>query len=363
MIIHAKAALIDGELCNDVKLEVVDGVITSLDVKGPIDQVVDGTLIPGFVDIHCHGGAGHYFSAKEPADIQKVIDIHRENGTTTMFASLVTEPLDALKTQIAGLLPFVKSGEIAGIHLEGPYLSPHKCGAHDPALLRDPLPSELQELLDFADGAISMVTLAPELPHGIEAVEFLVDNGVVAALGHTNANAEVAEKAIAAGASVITHFYNALPAIDHKSPSITLTALLDESIALELINDGHHVDDGATELLLRSAPGRVILVTDAMSGAGAGDGAYTIGNLDVEVKGGVARLTLNGSLAGSTLTMKATFERLMSEFGSSIEYASYCASTLPAKTLGIEYVGEIAVGKLAHFVEVQNGKVVNTFKF
>jgi len=362
MIIHAKAAIIDGELCNNVKLEVIDGVITSLDVKGPADLIVEGTLIPGFVDIHCHGGAGHYFSAKNSSDIQKVIDVHRENGSTTMLASLVSEPLESLKEQILRLLPFVQSGVLAGIHLEGPYLSPHKCGAHDPALLRDPVISELKELLDVGDGAISMVTLAPELPHGIEAVEFLVDNGVVVALGHTNADAEVANKAIAAGASVVTHFYNALPTIDHKNPNITLTTLLDDSMALELINDGHHVDEGATELLLRTAPGRVILVTDAMSAAGGADGDFTIGMLAVKVKDGVARLTSNGSLAGSTLTMKASFERLMSEFGTSLEYASFCASTLPARTLGIEFVGEIAIGKSAHFVEVVEGKVVNTYR-
>ena len=360
MIIEAKSALIDGEIRDNVKIEVVDGVIVTVNADGNPDRAVDGTLIPGFVDIHCHGGGGHYFSAKNSEDIQKVIDTHRANGTTTMLASLVSEPIEALKEQIKRLLPFVQSGAIAGIHLEGPYLSPHKCGAHDPALLRDPVPSELQELLDVADGAISMVTLAPELPHGIEAVEFLVENGIVAALGHSDADAEITKAAIAAGASVITHFYNGLPKIDHKSPNITLQALLEDSLSLELINDGDHVDEGATELLLRTAPGRVLLVTDAMSAAGAGDGAYKIGALDVEVKNGVARLTSNGSLAGSTLTMKRSFENLINNFGTSIEYASYCASTLPAKVLGIEYVGEIAPGKLGHFNIVKDG-LVQTF--
>ena len=363
MIIEAKSVLIDGEIQNNVKLEVVEGIITSLDATGTADLIVEGTLIPGFVDIHCHGGAGHYYSAESTADIQKVIDIHRANGTTTTLASLVTEPLEDLKAQIKRLLPFVKSGDIAGIHLEGPYLSPHKCGAHDPALLRDPVPSELQELLDVADGAISMVTLAPELPHGIEAIEFLVERGIVAAIGHSDADAEVTKRAIQAGATVITHFYNGLPKIDHKNPNVTLTALLDDSMALELINDGHHVDEGATELLLRTAPGRVILVTDAMSAAGGSDGAYKIGELGVEVKDGVARLTSNGSLAGSTLTMKDAFENLITTFGSSIEYASFCASTLPAETMGIEYVGTIGVGKLAHFNEVVDGKVVKTYRY
>ena len=366
MIIHAKQALISGELVTDVKIEVTDGLITSLEAQGSVDLEIAGTLIPGFVDMHCHGGGGSYFSAKNVEDIQKVIDTHKKNGTTTTIASLVSEPLDQLKEQIKRLLPFVKSGKIAGIHLEGPYLSPGQCGAHDPALLRDPIIPELQELLDVADGSISMVTLAPELPHGLEATEFLVDNGVVVAIGHSDADAEVTKKALAAGASVITHFYNAIPRIDHYHPGITLTGLLDDSVILELINDGHHVANAAVELVLKNAPGRMVLITDAMCAAGVdGGGDFKIGSLDVIVKEGVARLKSNGSLAGSTLTMKSTFERLMSEFGATVEYASYCASTLPARTLGIEYVGAIAIGKSAHFVELDSAtnKVVNTFTF
>jgi N-acetylglucosamine-6-phosphate deacetylase len=357
VIIGAKQALINGEIRDDVLIEVVDGVILTVNATETPELSIDGTLIPGFVDIHCHGGGGHYFSAKNSEDIQKVIDTHRAHGTTTMLASLVSEPIHSLKEQIKRLLPFVHCGAIAGIHLEGPYLSPQKCGAHDPALLRDPVPSELQELLDVAEGAISMVTLAPELPHGIAATEFLVENGIVVAMGHSNADAEITKKAIDAGATVVTHFYNGLPRIDHKNPNITLQALMDERLDLELINDGDHVDEGATELLLRTAPGRVLLVTDSMSAAGAGDGSYTIGALDVEVKDGVARLTSNGALAGSTLTMNRAFENLISKFGTSIEYASYCASTLPAKVLGIEYVGEIEPGKLAHFNVYKDGLV------
>ena len=366
MIISANSLLIEGEIRSGIKLEVIDGVITSLDAQGSADLEILGTLIPGFVDMHCHGGGGSYFSAKSDEEIQKVIDIHRANGTTTTIASLVSEPLDQLKEQIRRLVPFVKSGKIAGIHLEGPYLSPGQCGAHDPALLRDPVVSELKELLEVGDGAISMFTLAPELPHGIEATEFLTDNGVVVAIGHSDADADVANKALAAGASVITHFYNAIPRIDHYHPGIKLVGLLNDSVVLELINDGHHVANAAVELVLKNAPDRVVLITDAMCAAGVeGPGSYKIGSLDVVVESGVARLKSNGTLAGSTLTMKRTFERLIEEFGASIEYASYCASTLPARTLGIEYVGEIAVGKSANFVELDSatGKVVNTYCF
>jgi N-acetylglucosamine-6-phosphate deacetylase len=358
MIITAKSAVIDGEISKEVSLVINDGYITEItSAQQGSDEIITGTLLPGFVDIHCHGGGGHYFGSKNSDDIQKVIDIHRANGTTTMLASLVSEPISTLKEQIERLLPFVQSGALAGIHLEGPYLSPDKCGAHDPALLRDPIPAELQEFLDIADGAISMVTLAPELPHGLAAIEYLIERGIIVALGHSNADAEITKRAVEAGASVVTHFYNGLPKIDSNNPNITLQALIEDSLSLELINDGVHVDQGATELLLRSAPGRVLLVTDAMSAAGASDGNYGIGALDVEVRNGVARLLSNGSLAGSTLTMKRAFEYLMNNFDTSLEYASYCASTLPARVLGIEYVGEIKVGALANFVEYRDGEV------
>ena len=358
MKINSSSALIDGEIVGDVGLEVHEGVITEITSSHEDPDIqINGVLLPGFVDIHCHGGAGFYFGSKKLEEIQQVINIHRAHGTTTMLASLVSEPIEKLKQQVVQLLPFVRSGAIAGIHLEGPYLSHEKCGAHDPALLRDPVTSELQELLDIADGAISMVTLAPELEHGIEAIDFLVDHGVVVALGHSNADAATAKRAIDAGASLVTHFYNGLPRLDSAQENITLQALRDERVSLELINDGVHVDSGAIELLLHAAPGRVLLITDAMSAAGSADGHYTIGALAVEVKDGVARLQSNGSLAGSTLTMKKAFENLVNNHGASLEYAAYCASTLPAKVLGIEYAGEIKVGALANFVEYRDGQI------
>jgi N-acetylglucosamine-6-phosphate deacetylase len=257
------------------------------------------------------------------------------------------------------LTPFVQSGKLAGIHLEGPYLSHEKCGAHDPALLRTPNLNELRGLLNYGDGAISMVTIAPELPNAIAAIEMMVDQGLVVAIGHSNANFDVAKTAMAAGATIVTHFYNAIPALDHRQPNLTSAVLLDDSIILELILDGFHVNTPAVELLLKCAPDRVILVTDAMSAAGSHDGEYQIGALDVIVKDGAARLKSNGLLAGSTLTMDRAFERLISEHNFSLAQASFATSTLPAQALGIECVGEISVGKLANFVKVGDSRVSN----
>jgi N-acetylglucosamine-6-phosphate deacetylase len=359
-IINAHQALISGEMRANVAITIENDFIIRIgDAVANPDEAVNGTLIPGFVDIHSHGGGGSSFSTTDVHEIERVIATHREHGTTTQIASLVTSPIDVLKTQITALMPFVQSGKLAGIHLEGPYLSREKCGAHDPALLRSPNLNELRDLIDYGEGAISMVTIAPELPNAIAAIEMMVDQGVVVAIGHSNANFDVATAAMDAGATIVTHFYNAIPALDHRQPNLTSAVLLDDSIILELILDGFHVNAPAVELLLKCAPDRVVLVTDAMSAAGSHDGEYQIGRMEVRVKDGAARLKSNGSLAGSTLTMDRAFERLISKHNYSIAQASFATSKLPASALGIEYVGEISVGKLANFVKVVDSKVSN----
>jgi N-acetylglucosamine-6-phosphate deacetylase len=292
-------------------------------------------MTTGFTDIHCHGGGGYSFSDPNPENIQKVIDTHRAHGTTTQVASLVTEPIEKLKIQIKNLLPFVDSGSLAGIHLEGPYLSPAKCGAHDPRLLRSPKIDEIASLIDVAQGKISMVTIAPELPGAIEAIRFLTDQKVTVAIGHSDATYDQARSAIDAGATVVTHMFNALPALDHRNANITNAVLSDPNIFFEIILDGVHVNRSAVQILLQIAPGRIILITDAMSAAGGSDGDYTIGELEVQVNAGVATLRSNGSLAGSTLTMDNAYNRLLVEHGVDEKTAIGAAKDLGRKVLRI----------------------------
>jgi len=360
-IIQAKSAVIGGKLRQNIWLEINNGIITSINdgiSPGIPDQIINETLIPGFIDMHCHGGGGKYFSDEEDSGIQKVIDLHSTHGTTTTMASLVTEPIRTLKKQIKRLVPFAESGAICGIHLEGPYLSPVHCGAHEPSLLRVPTITELDELLDMGTGHIKMITIAPELPNAIEVIEFLVSQGVVVALGHSNSDFETAKRAIDAGASVTTHFYNGLPSIDHHKANITSAVLLDGRLSLELILDGHHVNAPAVELMFVSAPNRTVLITDAMSAAGEEDGEYLIGSLSVTVKEGVARLKSNDlsegspSLAGSTLTMDRAFFNLCKLPGRSIIDAVAASSYLPAQVLGLTDRGEIAIGKRADLLAV-----------
>jgi len=292
-------------------------------------------MTTGFTDIHCHGGGGYSFSDSNPEHIQIAIDTHKAHGTTTQIASLVTEPLDALKKQIKNLIPFVESGALAGIHLEGPYLSHAKCGAHDPALLRNPKLDEIKELLEVGAGHIKMLTIAPELPGALETISYLRNNNITAAIGHSDATFDEAVAGIKAGATVVTHMFNGLPALDHREATITNALLVDPDMYFEIILDGTHVNRSAMDLMLTLAADRIILVTDAMSAAGGKDARYKIGDLDVNVAGGVATLVSNGSLAGSTLTMDSAHDRLVREHGVSEAITRSATMELGKKALRI----------------------------
>ena len=348
MIIQASSAVVDGQLRGTTWIEVSENLIRSINsgVHPAPDQIIDGTVIPGFVDIHCHGGGGKYFSALTPGEIHSVIETHRGHGTTSLFASLVTEPIDVLTTQIERLKPFVESGQIAGIHLEGPYLSHARCGAHDPALLVHPELSEIKELLAVADGALSMITIAPELPGAIAAITHLTAAGVTVALGHTDGDFGNAAAGTNAGATVITHFMNAMDKGLNDS-SFASFVIADERLTVELILDGHHVPYKTAKEIYAAIGNRLIFVTDAMAAAGATDGNYTIGKMPVIVKEGVARLESNGSLAGSTLTMDAVFLNAITQLDLSVTEAVAATSTRAAKAMGLNDRGEIAVGKRA----------------
>ena len=348
MIIQASSAVVDGQLRGTTWIEVSENLIRSINsgVHPAPDQIIDGTVIPGFVDIHCHGGGGKYFSALTPGEVHSVIETHRGHGTTSLFASLVTEPIDVLKTQFERLKPFVESGQIAGIHLEGPYLSHARCGAHDPALLVHPELSEIKELLAVADGALSMITIAPELPGAIAAITHLTAAGVTVALGHTDGDFGNAAAGTNAGATVITHFMNAMDKGLNDS-SFASFVIADERLTVELILDGHHVPYKTAKEIYAAIGNRLIFVTDAMAAAGATDGNYTIGKMPVIVKEGVARLESNGSLAGSTLTMDAVFLNAITQLDLSVTEAVAATSTRAAKAMGLNDRGEIAVGKRA----------------
>ncbi|MFF8402746.1 N-acetylglucosamine-6-phosphate deacetylase [Streptomyces sp. NPDC015684] len=308
-------------------------------------------LVPGFVDIHNHGGGGASF-AGTPEQILTAIRTHRLHGTTTLVASTVTDEMDLLVRQAGLLSELAEQGEIAGIHFEGPFISPCRKGAHSEALLRDPDPAEVRKLIDAARGKAKMVTLATELPGGVDSVRLLAEHGVIAAIGHTDASYEQTVEAIDAGATVATHLFNAMPGLGHRAPGPIAALLEDERVTVELINDGTHLHPAALELAFRHAGAdRVAFITDAMDAAGIGDGRYMLGPLEVEVSEGVARLVEGGSIAGSTLTLDRAFKRAVTVDGLSVEDTVTALSANPARLLGLsDRVGSLEPGKDADLV-------------
>ncbi|MFF9816652.1 N-acetylglucosamine-6-phosphate deacetylase [Streptomyces sp. NPDC014006] len=333
---------------------VVDGtrIAGTAPANAQVIDVRNHWLIPGFVDLHNHGGGGASFTSGTVEDVLTGIHTHRLHGTTTLVASTVTDDMDSL-TQRAGLLSeLAEQGDIAGIHFEGPFISPCRKGAHSEELLRDPEPAEVRKLIDAARGHAKMVTLATELPGGIDSVRLLAEHGVIAAIGHTDATYEQTLEAIDAGATVATHLFNAMPPIGHRAPGPITALLEDERITVELINDGVHLHPAALQLAFHHAgAARVAFITDAMDAAGFGDGRYMLGPLEVEVADGVARLVEGGSIAGSTLTLDRAFKRAVTVDRLPVEDAVRALSANPARLLGLDdRVGSLDPGKDADLV-------------
>lgn len=311
MLLTAGTVLTGRELLRPGWIE-ISGMTISAVGSGSPGRVADHdlgavTVVPGFVDTHVHGGGGASFSAGG-AETATAAALHRRHGTTTLVASLVTESPGDLLRQVRALAGDVRSGLIAGIHLEGPWLAEKRCGAHDPALLRDPDPEELDHVLRAGDGTIRMVTMAPERNGALEAIRRIVDAGAVVAVGHTEATYRQTRTAIDAGATVATHLFNAMRPIHHREPGPVIALLEDPRVSVEVIADGVHIDPALYRHITACAGAdRVSLVTDAMAAAGMPDGPYRIGPLAVDVTDGVAHLAGTDTIAGSTATMDRLF--------------------------------------------------------
>jgi N-acetylglucosamine-6-phosphate deacetylase len=316
----------------------------------PDDGVGDDVIVPGFVDLHCHGGGGHTFTTGDLASARRAAAFHLGHGTTTMLASLVSSPFELMRSATLGYRRLVDEGVLAGIHFEGPYLSEVRCGAQNPAYLRDPSMSEIKDLIKIGEGAVRMMTVAPELPGALEAITYLSGHGVLAAIGHTDATYDQTHAGVAAGATVATHLFNGMRPPHHREPG-PVVGLLSSTTVCELIADNIHLHPGMLAFAARSAgPGRAVLITDAMDATGMPDGRYELGGQEVVVADRVARLAHNGSIAGSTLTMDAALRNAVAA-GLPLVEAVAMASTTPARLLGLaDRVGALAPGLRADIV-------------
>ncbi len=311
------------------------------DVPGRLVDLGDRTIAPGFVDVHVHGGAGHQVNGASPAEVAEAVAhmaaFHARHGTTSLIATTVSDTPARLAASVAGVAnavrePRVGGARVLGCHLEGPFISTVHAGAQDRACIRPPDREELARLLELGAGTVRIVTLAPELDGAGDLVAQCLEAGVTVSLGHSDGDFETARRAFDAGATHVTHLFDAMRPFHHRDPGLVAAALLEERATLELICDLHHVHGGAMELAGRVAPGRLVLVTDATSATGAAPGTHYLGDLEVELDGTRVVLAADPTtLAGSALTMERAVRQVVAAGALPLAQALRAAATVPAR--------------------------------
>lgn len=374
------------EMIDDGTVVVADGSIVwcgpTADLPAGIDVEIQpvALILPGLVDVHCHGAVGHTFSA-DAAGARLAASHHAAQGSTSVLASLVSAPSHLLLEQIAVLRDLVQDGTLAGLHLEGPFIAKSMCGAQDPAAIIDGDPSLLKQWLDAGQGTVRSLTLAPETPHFAELLQLCREYRVVPSLGHTDATAVRTREVLKgdfpdnpgrpgeAAPWSATHLFNRMPPLGHRAPgpiAVLLQAARQspEQMVLELVADGIHLDQEIVRMVFDLVgPRSIALVTDAMAAAGMPDGPYTLGSLEVIVKDRVARLAPDkagagdgqepGAIAGATSYLLENVRRCV-EWGIPLADAVGAASSTPARLMGLDRVGVLAEGRRADLLVTSN---------
>lgn len=313
-------------------------------------------VLPGFIDLHCHGGAGASFNTADPEEVKAAATFHRRHGTTRMLASVVTSSLDDLTASLAAIGTVARQragawGQVLGAHLEGPFISPQRPGCHDTTLLRRPDTATAEMLLDASPGTVRTMTIAPEMDGGIELAELLQRRGVVAGLGHSAAGYDEALAAFDHGVRLVTHIHNAMRPLLHREPGAVGAFSADKRVVAELIADGIHVHPEVVRLTFGAARDRIALVTDAAPASGLADGSLShIGHVPVVAWQGRVTLLDRTTLAGSALTMNQAVRNTI-RAGVRVLDASRAASTIPARVLGLAHeTGALRAGLHADLV-------------
>ncbi|MGO4344037.1 N-acetylglucosamine-6-phosphate deacetylase [Paenibacillus sp. MCAF9] len=319
-------------------------------------ELIDGNgqwLIPGMIDVHIHGANGFDMMDGTETSIQEVSRVCAATGCTSFLATSVSSTMDELLAMIRSVKRVVGlevGAKIAGLHLEGPYLNPKRKGMQNEKYLRHPDLGEMKRIFEEADGLIKMVTIAPELPGGMELLSYLKEMGVIIAVAHSDATYEEAKLAFDAGASHVTHCFNGMRPIHHRDPGLVAAAFEADHVSIQAIVDGVHLHPAIVRLMHRiKGPENMVLITDALQAMGLGDGSYLFGGHQVTVTNGVAQLA-DGTLASSVVTMNEAL-RFTTETGISLLDAIQMASTTPARILGMDHkTGTIKTGLDADLV-------------
>lgn len=344
-------------IVNNGAITIRNGRIEAIEtVRGEdVSHAIDGKghwLLPGFIDIHVHGGNGADFMDGTHQAIETIARFHFRHGTTSMLPTTVSATKEEIEKVLHAMLSFrpnsMSMSQIHGIHLEGPFISPKHPGAQNRSAIIKPKLDWIKDWISTFPNLIRMVTFAPELEGADELISILRQHGVVCAAGHTDCSFEQMQHAVSLGLSHSVHAFNAMRGFHHRHPGAAGAILLIDQLSTEIIADGHHLHPETIRLLHRLKGEQLVLITDAMAAAGLNDGIYQLGTLPVQVKNGVAKLHQSDTLAGSTQTMIDSFRYLVHTVGIPMEQASRLASYNPARVIGIDHItGSIEVGKQA----------------
>ncbi|MBW3671294.1 MAG: N-acetylglucosamine-6-phosphate deacetylase, partial [Acidobacteria bacterium] len=308
-------------------------------------QPHDHLIVPGFIDLHVHGGAGYDFSDSTPDEIGTILDCHGEGGTAALAATVVSSSPEQTLTAIKAIVMSEageRGAEIVAIHLEGPFLDGARCGAQNPQVIRKPDGLEIETWLTAADGMPLIITIAPDQRGAIELIQRYPE--VRFSIGHTSADYTTAVRAFEAGARRVTHLFNTMTGLHHRKPGLVGATLLTPSVVAEIIADGHHIHPAVLQIASRMMPERLILVTDAIAAAGSSDATVRLGGLEVSINEGAARLK-DGTLAGSVIRMRDALVAMVERAGVPIDVTIPMMTHIPARSIGLgRRKGVIAAG-------------------
>src|SRR3989454_4794540 len=352
-------------------LEVTSRAHREIPANGRVANFPGDILVPGFIDMHIHGGAGHDVMETNDGALPAMERFLACRGVSSYFPTTVTAPVDMILSSLDRLGHAVETAENSsqaaelranplGIHLEGPFISHRRRGVHPAENLLNPTPEMFERFWEASQGQIWVMTIAPELPGAAEVITEAAKRGVCVSLGHSDATLAVARDAVEAGARHATHTFNAMRPLDHRDPGIIAEVLTDNRLSADIIADGIHVAPPVVQLFMQAkGTDRAVLITDAISATGMPDGRYKLGPIEVEVKDG--KCTSGGSLAGSVLTMDRAVRNVTQFAHWSLKNAVRAATLNPARAAGLNHQGRLEVGAEANFTVLSaDGEVRKT---